>query len=180
MDEYEKLQQMLGRNPNLKSAITSISVSLSKEFTPEEDNTDTSEELERTLGPETVSNETVSPTLFSSQNLNPVIDIPTYFAPATSQYYRDPKTGQILPVPFTDKMQAGNSVRKKKLEATYNYLLEKKAFKNASKVIPGTKIYFTIHPNLNTAAGGVVILMSTDEEGKHIVGDLVDIESYTY
>lgn len=180
MDEFEKLQQMLGRDPNLGSAIKSISDNLKKEFTPEDDSTDDAAKLERTLGPETISNETASPASFSSQNLNPVINIPNYFAPATSQYYRDPKTGQILPIPFTAKMQSGNKTRKKKLEETYNYLTQKEAFKNASRVEAGDDIYFTIHPNLNTAAGGVVILMSTDPEGKHIVGDLADTESYTY
>ena len=180
MDEFEKLQQMLSRDPNLGSALKSISDNLKKEFTPEDDSTDDAAELERILGPETASNETVSPTSFSSQNLNPVINIPNYFAPATSQYYRDPKTGQILPVPFTAKMQSGNKARKKKLEATYNYLTQNEAFKNASRVKAGDDIYFTVHPNLNTAAGSVVILMSTDPEGKHLVGDLADTESYTY
>lgn len=180
MDEFEKLQQMLGRDPNLGSALKSTSDNLKNEFTPEDDSTDDAAELERILGPETVSNETASPASFSSQNLNPAINIPNYFAPATSQYYRDPKTGQILPVPFTAKMQSGNKARKKKLEATYNYLTQNEAFKNASKVKAGDDIYFTIHPNLNTAAGGVVILMSTDPEGKHLVGDLADTESYTY
>ena len=180
MDEFEKLQQMLGRDPNLGSALKSISDNLNREFTPEDNSTDDAAELERILGPETTSNETASPASFSSQNLNPAINIPNYFAPATSQYYRDPKTGQILPVPFTAKMQAGNKARKKKLEATYNYLTQNEAFKNASRVKVGDNIYFTIHPNLNTAAGGIVILMSTDPEGKHIVGDLADTESYTY
>ena len=180
MDEFEKLQQMLSRDPNLGSALKSISDNLKKEFTPEDDSTDDAAELERTLGPETASNETASPTSFSSQNLNPAINIPNYFAPATSQYYRDPKTGQILPVPFTAKMQSGNKARKKKLEATYNYLTQNEAFKNASRVKAGDDIYFTVHPNLNTAAGSVVILMSTDPEGKNIVGDLADTESYTY
>ena len=180
MDEFEKLQQMLGRDPNLGSALKSTSDNLKKEFTPEDDSTDDAAELERTLGPETANNEIASPTSFSSQNLNPAINIPNYFAPATSQYYRDPKTGQILPIPFTAKMQSGNKVRKKKLEATYNYLTQNEAFKNASRVKAGDDIYFTVHPNLNTAAGGVVILMSTDPEGKHIVGDLADTESYTY
>ena len=180
MDEFEKLQQMLGRDPNLGSALKSTSDNLKKEFTPEDDSTDDAAELERTLGPETTNNEIASPTSFSSQNLNPAINIPNYFAPATSQYYRDPKTGQILPIPFTAKMQSGNKVRKKKLEATYNYLTQNEAFKNASRVKAGDDIYFTVHPNLNTAAGGVVILMSTDPEGKHIVGDLADTESYTY
>ena len=180
MDEFEKLQQMLGRDPNLGSALKSTSDNLKKEFTPEDDSTDDAAELERTLGPETANNEIASPTSFSSQNLNPAINIPNYFAPATSQYYRDPKTGQILPIPFTAKMQSGNKVRKKKLEATYNYLTQNEAFKNASIVKAGDDIYFTVHPNLNTAAGGVVILMSTDPEGKHIVGDLADTESYTY
>ena len=180
MDEFEKLQQMLGRDPNLGSALKSISDNLKKEFTPEDDSIDDAAELERILGPETISDEPVSPTSFSSQNLNPVINIPNYFAPATSQYYRDPNTGQILPVPFTAKMQSGNKARKKKLEATYNYLTQNEAFKNASRVKAGDDIYFTVHPNLNTAAGGVVILMSTDPEGKHIVGDLADTESYTY
>ena len=180
MDEFEKLQQMLGRDPNLGSALKSISDNLKKEFTPEDDSIDDAAELERILGPETTSNEVASPVSFSSQNLNPAINIPNYFAPATSQYYRDPKTGQILPVPFTAKMQSGNKARKKKLEATYNYLTQNEAFKNASRVKAGDDIYFTVHPNLNTAAGGVVILMSTDPEGKHIVGDLADTESYTY
>ena len=180
MDEFEKLQQMLGRDPNLGSALKSTSDNLKKEFTPEDDSTDDAAELERTLGPETANNEIASPTSFSSQNLNPAINIPNYFAPATSQYYRDPKTGQILPIPFTAKMQSGNNARKKKLEATYNYLTQNEAFKNASRVKAGDDIYFTVHPNLNTAAGGVVILMSTDSEGKHIVGDLADTESYTY
>lgn len=180
MDEYEKLQQMLGREPNLGSSIKSISDNLNKEFIPEEDRIDDAAELEGTLGPETISNETVSPASFSSQNLNPVINIPNYFAPATSQFYRDPKTGQILPVPFTTKMPSGNKARRKKLEETYNYLTKNEAFKNASKVKAGDSIYFTIHPNLNTAAGDVVILMSTDPEGQHIVGDLADTESYTY
>ena len=180
LDEFEKLQQILGRDPNLGSALKSTSDNLKKEFTPEDDSTDDAAELERTLGPETANNEIASPTSFSSQNLNPAINIPNYFAPATSQYYRDPKTGQILPIPFTAKMQSGNKVRKKKLEATYNYLTQNEAFKNASRVKAGDDIYFTVHPNLNTAAGGVVILMSTDPEGKHIVGDLADTESYTY
>ena len=180
MDEFEKLQQMLDRDPNLGSALKSISDNLKKEFTPEDDSIDDAAELERILGPETTSNEVASPVSFSSQNLNPAINIPNYFAPATSQYYRDPKTGQILPVPFTAKMQSGNKARKKKLEATYNYLTQNEAFKNASRVKAGDDIYFTVHPNLNTAAGGVVILMSTDPEGKHIVGDLADTESYTY
>ena len=180
MDEFEKLQQMLGRDPNLGSALKSISDNLKKEFTPEDDSIDDAAELERILGPETTSNEVASPVSFSSQNLNPAINIPNYFAPATSQYYRDPKTGQILPIPFTAKMQSGNKARKKKLEATYNYLTQNEAFKNASRVKAGDDIYFTVHPNLNTAAGGVVILMSTDPEGKHIVGDLADTESYTY
>ena len=131
MDEYEKLQQMLGRDPNLDSAIKKISDSLSKEFTPEEDNTDDTTELEKLLGPETVNDATVSPTSYSSENLNPVINIPNYFAPATSQFYRDPKTGRILPVPFTAKMQAGNKKRKKLLTETYNYLAKNNAFKNA-------------------------------------------------
>lgn len=180
MDEYEKIQQLLGREPNLGSALKSMSDNLKTEFAPEDDSTDDTTKLERTLGPETISNEVASPASFSSQNLNPVINIPNYFAPATSQYYRDPKTGQILPVPFTAKMQSGNKARKKKLEATYNYLTQNKAFKNASRVKAGYDIYFTVHPNLNTAAGGVVILMSTDPEGKHLVGDLADTESYTY
>ena len=180
MDEYEKIQQLLGREPNLGSALKSMSDNLKTEFAPEDDSTDDTTKLERTLGPETISNEVASPASFSSQNLNPVINIPNYFAPATSQFYRDPKTGQILPVPFTAKMQSGNKARKKKLEATYNYLTQNEAFKNVSKVKAGDDIYFTIHPNLNTAAGGIVILMSTDPEGKHIVGDLADTESYTY
>lgn len=180
MDEYEKLQQILGREPELGSALKSISDNLKREFTPEEDSAKNNAELENELGPETVNNAIASPTSFSSENLNPAINIPNYFAPATSQYYRDPKTGQILPVPFTAKMQSGNKARKKKLEATYNYLTQNNAFKNASRVKVGDDIYFTVHPNLNTAAGGVVILMSTDPEGKHIVGDLADTESYTY
>ena len=180
MDEFEKLQQMLGRDPNLGSALKSISDNLKKEFTPEDDSTDDAAELERILGPETASNETASPASYSSQNLNPAISIPHYFAPAISQYYRDPKTDKILPIPFTAKMQSGNRKRKKKLEATYNYLTQNEAFKNASRVKAGDDIYFTVHPNLNTAAGGIVILMSTDPEGKHIVGDLADTESYTY
>lgn len=181
MDEYEKIQQLLGREPNLGSALKSMSDNLKTEFAPEDDSTDDTTKLERILGPETISNEVASPASFSSQNLNPAINIPNYFAPATSQYYRDPKTGQILPVPFTAKMQSGNKARKKKLEATYNYLTQNEAFKNASRVKAGYDIYFTVHPNLNTAAGGVVvILMSTDPEGKHIVGDLADTESYTY
>ena len=180
MDEFEKLQQMLGRDPNLGSALKSTSDNLKKEFTSEDDSTDDATELEKILGPETTSNEIASPASFSSQNLNPAINIPNYFAPATSQYYRDPKTGQILPIPFTAKMQSGNKARKKKLEATYNYLTQNEAFKNASRVKAGDDIYFTVHPNLNTAAGGVVILMSTDPEGKYIIGDLADTESYTY
>lgn len=180
MDEYEKLQQMLQRNPNLGSAIKSISDNLSKTFGAEEDVTDSATELERLLGPETVSTERVSPEAYSSQNLNPPINMQSYFAPATSQYYRDPQTGRISSEPFTKKAKGLSSARKKKLEVTYNYLVQHNAFHNASKVKAGQDIYFTIHPSLNKDAGDVIILMSTDPEGTHIVGDLADTESATY
>ena len=180
MDEFEKLQGILGRTPSLGSALKSIVEGSGREFAAEEKEENDTAKLEKTLGPETTLGEKPSSQPFSSQNLNPAINIPNYFAPATSQFYRDPKTGQILPVPFTAKMQSGNKARKKKLEATYNYLTQNEAFKNASRVKAGDDIYFTVHPNLNTAAGGIVILMSTDPEGKHIVGDLADTDSYTY
>lgn len=180
MDEFEKLQGILGRTPSLGSALKSIVEGSGREFAAEEKEENDTAKLEKTLGPDTTLGERPFSQSFSSQNLNPAINIPNYFAPATSQFYRDPKTGQILPVPFTAKMQSGNKARKKKLEATYNYLTQNEAFKNASRVKAGDDIYFTVHPNLNTAAGGVVILMSTDPEGKHIVGDLADTDSYTY
>ena len=179
MDEYEKFQQLFGIDPVLGAALTSLSENMHINFT-EDNESDGTAELDSIIGPETINDATADPTEYSSQNLNPAINIPNYFAPATSQFYKDPKTGRISPEPFTKKVTIGNKARKKKLKATYNYLAEKQAFKNASQVKVGQDIYFTIHPNLNTAAGGIVILMSTDKEGKHIVGDLADTESATY
>lgn len=178
-DEWEKLQQLLGRTPALSSAITSISQTLNKEFAEESDDQE-DDNLEEKLGPETTEGEIPAPTDFSSQNLNPTINIPNYFAPATSQFYRDPKTGQIFPVPFTARTNIKDKARKKKLEETYNYLQKLGAFQNAASVEMGDDIYFTVHPTLNNVAGGVVILMSTDPKGEHIVGDLADTDSYTY
>lgn len=180
MDEWEKLQQLLGRTPALASALTSLSNSLNRTFAAEETSQETNTELEEKIGPETTEGEKPDPTSFSSQNLNPAINIPNYFAPATSQFYRDPKTGQISPVPFTAKVTIKDKARKKKLTETYNYLQKLGAFKNASKVEVGDDIYFTVHPALNSAAGGVVILMSTDPKGENVVGDLADVDSYTY
>ena len=180
MDEYEKLQNLLGRTPALASALTSLSNSLNRTFVAEETSQETNTELEEKIGPETTEGEKPDPTDFSSQKLNPAINIPNYFAPATSQFYRDPKTGQISPVPFTAKVTIKDKKRKKKLTETYNYLQKLGAFKSASKVEVGDDIYFTVHPALNSAAGGVVILMSTDPKGENVVGDLADIDSYTY
>ena len=180
MDEWEKLQQLLGRTPALASALTSLSNSLNRTFVAEETSQETNTELEEKIGPETTEGEKPDPTDFSSQNLNPAINIPNYFAPATSQFYRDPKTGQISPVSFTAKVTIKDKARKKKLTETYNYLQKLGAFKNASKVEVGDDIYFTVHPALNSAAGGVVILMSTDPKGENVVGDLADVDSYTY
>jgi hypothetical protein len=180
MDEYEKLQNLLDRTPALASALTSLSNSLNKTFTAEETSQETNAELEEKIGPETTEGERPTPIDFSSQKLNPAINIPNYFAPATSQFYRDPKTGQISPVPFTAKVTIKDKARKKKLTETYNYLQKLGVFKNASKVEVGDDIYFTVHPALNRAAGGVVILMSTDPKGENVVGDLADVDSYTY
>lgn len=66
-----------------------------------------------------------------------------------------------------------------KLEKLYKYLAKNNVFarrfnlKDKSKK-EGLKIYFTTHKELNDSLGNgiVVILMSTDPEGKEIVGDL--------
>lgn len=64
----------------------------------------------------------------------------------------------------------------KRLTAVYDYLKAHNAFSNASKVKApqgrqqGTKVYFVVDSTLNGKAGETVILMSTDPEGKNIVG----------
>lgn len=181
MDEYEKLQELLGREPSLGSALKSISDNLNRQFESEKEPVDESINIEETIGPNTINNEKVDPTDYSTEELNPAINLISYISPATSQFYRDPKTGKILNVPYYEKKGGSFSKKRQKLlSETYSYLFKKNAFKNASEVKVGTKVYFVIDPKLNEAAGDVVILMATDPEGKNIIGDLADSRSATY
>lgn len=181
MDEYEKLQELLGREPSLGSALKSISDNLNRQFESEKEPVDESINIEETIGPNTINNEKVDPTDYNTEELNPAINLISYISPATSQFYRDPKTGKILNVPYYEKKGGSLSKKRQKLlSETYSYLFKKNAFKNASEVKVGTKVYFVIDPKLNEAAGDVVILMATDPEGKNIIGDLADSRSATY
>ena len=181
MDEYEKLQELLGREPSLGSALKSISDNLNRQFESEKEPIDESINIEETIGPNTINNEKVDPTDYNTEELNPAINLISYISPATSQFYRDPKTGKILNVPYYEKKGGSLSKKRQKLlSETYSYLFKKNAFKNASEVKVGTKVYFVIDPKLNEAAEDVVILMATDPEGKNIIGDLADSRSATY
>lgn len=80
--------------------------------------------------------------------------------------------------PYYETLDKSNPNRTK-LEKLYNYLKKNNVFarrfnlKDKSRK-EGLKIYFTTHKELNDSIGNntIVILMSTDPEGKDIVGDL--------